>query len=108
MDTSVALGHPRITQETAHWRGNGVMNVKRKVSSKNGRAKGSAGKDLPLSAREVEVLRQLAGGANTPAIAKKLFISEKTVRTHIQNILRKLGMHSRLEAVVYAYKQRVF
>ena len=45
---------------------------------------------------------------NTPGIAKKLFISEKTVRTHIQNILRKLGMHSRLEAVVYAYKQKVF
>ena len=86
--------------------------VKRNSNRKNGarsKAVGAGQKGrLPLSDRETEVLRLLAGGVNTPGIAKKLFISEKTVRTHIQNILRKLGMHSRLEAVVYAYKQRVF
>jgi len=86
--------------------------VKRQVNRKNGgsakaRVAGPKGR-LPLSDRETEVLKQLATGVNTPGIAKKLFISEKTVRTHIQNILRKLGMHSRLEAVVYAYKQKVF
>ncbi len=86
--------------------------VKRNLNRKNGArskavAAGQKGR-LPLSDRETEVLRLLAGGVNTPGIAKKLFISDKTVRTHIQNILRKLGMHSRLEAVVYAYKQRVF
>ena len=61
----------------------------------------------PLSTRVLEVLRMLAAGKSTPALAKALFISPKTVRTHIQNILRKLSLHSKLEAVVYAYRNRV-
>ena len=62
---------------------------------------------MPLSPRELEILRMLATGKSTPVIAKGLFISPKTVRTHIQNILRKLGVHSKLEAVVYAYRHKV-
>ena len=58
--------------------------------------------DEPLTARELEVLRLLAGGANTAAAADLLGISPATLRAHVQAILRKLGAHSRLEAVAEA------
>lgn len=51
-----------------------------------------------LTRREREVLRLIAGGAGTEAIARALVISPQTARTHIQNILAKLQVHSRLEA----------
>jgi DNA-binding NarL/FixJ family response regulator len=54
-----------------------------------------------LSPREREVLRLLAEGADNAAIGDALVISPQTARTHIQNILTKLGVHSRLEAVAY-------
>jgi DNA-binding NarL/FixJ family response regulator len=54
-----------------------------------------------LSPREREVLRLLAEGADNIAIGDALVISPQTARTHIQNILTKLGVHSRLEAVAY-------
>lgn len=60
-----------------------------------------------LSAREVEVLRLLADGASTRAVADTLFISVATVRNHIQNILRKLDVHSKLEAVSLALRSRL-
>jgi PAS domain S-box-containing protein len=52
-----------------------------------------------LTRREMQVLALLRTGATTAAIAKKLFISTATVRNHIQNIMAKLKVHSRLEAV---------
>jgi DNA-binding CsgD family transcriptional regulator len=55
-----------------------------------------------LTAREREVLLQLAAGASTAQISKKLSISPKTVKTHVQNILGKLGVSSRLEAATLA------
>jgi DNA-binding CsgD family transcriptional regulator len=58
----------------------------------------------PLTARELQVLGMLADGEQTSAIANTLSISETTVRNHVQNILRKLKVHSRLEAVVYAHR----
>ena len=60
--------------------------------------------DIPLTARETEVLQLLADGLTQDAIAEKLFISPKTVATHIQRIITKLGVHSRTEAVALAYK----
>jgi DNA-binding NarL/FixJ family response regulator len=54
-----------------------------------------------LSAREVELLRLLADGLGTRAISLQMGISESTVRNHIQRLLAKLGVHRRLEAVVY-------
>ena len=51
-----------------------------------------------LTRRERDVLGLLAGGARTEAIAETLVISPQTARTHVQNILGKLGVHSRLEA----------
>jgi len=55
-----------------------------------------------LTRRELEVLRLMAGGANTKALAERLHVSPATVRNHAQNIFAKLGVHSRLEAVAYA------
>lgn len=57
-----------------------------------------------LTKRELDVLRLLAGGLGPAAIAHQLVISPKTVRTHIQHILHKLGVHSRVEAVAVAYR----
>jgi DNA-binding NarL/FixJ family response regulator len=56
----------------------------------------------PLTARELEVLRVLANGVRTAAAAELLGISTATLRAHVQAILRKLGAHSRLEAVAEA------
>lgn len=53
-----------------------------------------------LSKREEEVLAKLAEGLSTDALARDLGISATTVRNHIQSILRKLGVHRRIEAVV--------
>jgi DNA-binding NarL/FixJ family response regulator len=60
--------------------------------------------DLPLTGREIEVLQLLASGHNQDRIAEELFISPKTVGTHIQRILKKLGVHSRTEAVSIAFR----
>lgn len=57
-----------------------------------------------LTEREHEVLLLLAGGASTPAIAASMYISPHTARTHVQNLLAKLGVHSRLEAATYAVR----
>jgi DNA-binding NarL/FixJ family response regulator len=58
-----------------------------------------------LTAREREVLKLLACGLTQSEIACKLVISPKTVGTHIQRILGKLGVHSRAQAVVFAHEQ---
>ena len=56
----------------------------------------------PLTARELEVLQLLAEGASTTQASEQLGISSATLRAHVQAILRKLGAHSRLEAVAEA------
>ena len=60
-----------------------------------------------LTEREMEVLRLVAKGMNNREIAKELFISENTVKNHVRNILEKLQLHSRMEAVVYAVRERL-
>jgi DNA-binding NarL/FixJ family response regulator len=60
-----------------------------------------------LTDREMEVLRLVAQGMNNRDIAKTLFISENTVKNHIRNILEKLHLHSRMEAVVYAVREKM-
>jgi len=60
-----------------------------------------------LTRREREVLSLLTTGANGAEIAKKLTVSSNTVRSHIQNILTKLQVHSRLEAAAFAVRHGV-
>ena len=67
----------------------------------------SEGEPVALTEREQEVLRCLARGLSTAGIAKKLAIAPVTVRNHIQSILQRLDVHSKLAAVVYAYRHEL-
>jgi DNA-binding NarL/FixJ family response regulator len=60
-----------------------------------------------LTAREVDVLGMLAAGHATADIATRLHISNLTARNHIQNILEKLEVHSKAEAVSFAFQKRL-
>ena len=62
-------------------------------------------KNVPLTQRESEVLRQLALGLTNKEIALALHISYETVKEHVQNILRKLEAGDRTEAAVWAVKK---
>jgi PAS domain S-box-containing protein len=79
--------------------------------SANYSRKESAGKsftfDLPtaLSGREIEVLTLLAEGLSTKALAQRLNISYFTARNHVQNILVKLNLHNKSQAVAFAFKK---
>jgi DNA-binding NarL/FixJ family response regulator len=57
-----------------------------------------------LTEREIEVLRLLAQGQANKEIARSLHIAEKTVKTHVSNILAKLGLQSRTQAALYALR----
>jgi DNA-binding CsgD family transcriptional regulator len=60
-----------------------------------------------LTAREVEVLGMLAAGYATPEIGSRLHISTLTARNHIQNILEKIEVHSKAEAVAFAFQKKL-
>ena len=75
-----------------------------KQMSKPEREQGPA---LKLTERELEVLRLVAKGLNNREVAKELFISENTVKNHVRNILEKLQLHSRMEAVMYAMREKL-
>jgi DNA-binding NarL/FixJ family response regulator len=60
-----------------------------------------------LTPRELQVLRLVADGLSNKDIAAELFISENTVKNHVRNILEKLHKHSRMEAVVYAVREKM-
>jgi PAS domain S-box-containing protein len=62
---------------------------------------------VALSSREIEVLTLLAEGLSTKSLAQKLDISHFTARNHIQNILVKLDLHSKAQAVSYAFKNGI-
>ena len=68
------------------------------------RARPSAGSASVLTNRESEVLELFAEGLGSGEIAKRLFISPKTAATHAERIFRKLNVHSRAEAVSFAYR----
>jgi DNA-binding NarL/FixJ family response regulator len=60
-----------------------------------------------LTDREMQVLKLVAKGMNNRDIAKELFISENTVKNHVRNILEKLQIHSRMEAVMFAVREKL-
>ncbi len=60
-----------------------------------------------LTPREVEVLGMIAAGVPTPEIASRLHLSVLTARNHVQNILDKLEVHSKAEAVAFAFQKRI-
>ncbi len=60
-----------------------------------------------LTGREIEVLKHVARGMTSKQVGHVLFISENTVKNHVRNILDKLGLHSRNEAVLYAVREKL-
>ena len=64
----------------------------------------TASRKPTLTGREIEVLQLVAQGYTSREIGEQLFISENTVKNHVRNILDKLGLHSRNEAVLYALR----
>ena len=75
-----------------------------KQMAKPERATGPA---LRLTERELDVLRLVAQGHSNKEIAARLFISENTVKNHVRNMLEKLQLHSRMEAVMYAVRENL-
>lgn len=75
-----------------------------KTMSKPDRDTGPA---LKLTERELEVLRLVAKGLSNRDVATQLAISENTVKNHVRNILEKLQLHSRMEAVMYAVRAKL-
>lgn len=70
----------------------------------NGRVPPTSGASRALTAREEEILCQLADGSANRAIANTLSISEHTVKIHLKNILKKLNMNNRTQAAIYAQR----
>lgn len=63
--------------------------------------------DDPLTNRELEILRLVAGGLTNQEIAEQLVVSERTVRTHVSNILGKLHLANRTQAALYALREGI-
>ena len=76
----------------------------RRSANGNGHASGTHAADAELTPRELEVLELLAEGLTQTQIARQLVISPRTVGTHIQNLLGKLDVHSRAQAVALAHR----
>ncbi len=74
------------------------------ASMAKGRVSPSAGPSHLLTAREEEILRELANGSSNKEIASALAISEHTVKIHLKNILKKLHMNNRTQAAIYAQR----
>jgi two-component system NarL family response regulator len=80
----------------------------KQISERDVPAAPATGLELPrLTERELGILKLVAQGRLNREIGAELFISENTVRNHIRNILDKLQMHSRMEAAMYAVRQRL-
>jgi DNA-binding NarL/FixJ family response regulator len=81
-----------------------VLQALRFQSARSGTAEATQAK---LSDRELEILKLIANGTDNAQIARELFISPKTVKNHISNILMKLQIENRIQAAVYAVRSGI-
>lgn len=72
--------------------------------ARNATAQDLSAVHLPLTDREVEILQHVAGGLANKEIARRLSISERTVKNHLSNIMEKLHVNSRTQAAIYALR----
>jgi NarL family two-component system response regulator LiaR len=82
-------------------------NIARKLMNDIQSTDGDRPGDNSLTEREVEILQHMALGQTNQEIADELFLSERTVRTHVTNILAKLGLSNRTQAVLHALRQGI-
>ena len=83
-----------------------IVGIAQRVAA--ARDRGSEHRQIePVTPRELEVLRALTEGLSTPEICERLSIAPNTLRTHVQNIMGKLHVHSKLEAVAFALRHRL-
>lgn len=83
-----------------------IMDIAQRVIAARDRA-GERVSVEPLTPRELEVLRALTEGLASAQICSRLHIAPNTLRTHVQNIMGKLHVHSKLEAVAFALRNRL-
>lgn len=91
-------------------RGEAVLHAQvaaRVVQELQGASRDAINPFTELSERELEVLKLIAAGASNESIAEQLVISEKTVKSHVSNILSKLHVADRTQAAVYAWREGV-
>jgi NarL family two-component system response regulator LiaR len=81
--------------------------IARNVLQELGRPRETTLTTDPLTERELEVLKLVAGGLSNQEIADRLVISEATVRTHVSSILAKLHLASRIQAALYALREGI-
>ena len=84
-----------------------IIDIARRVAAAKERDDGPPSDRAAARPRELEVLRALTEGLSTPEICERLFIAPNTLRTHVQNIMGKLRVHSKLEAVAFALRNRL-
>ncbi len=103
------LKHARATARTHGFTGldEAITNLARTYQLRLGPGRMTIDGDVPLSTRELEVLRLMADGKTNPEIAEELFITRRTAAAHVSGILRKFGAASRVEAVVEAQRRGV-
>ena len=90
----LSKGEAAVTRKTAARLINGFQTLTRQAESES-----------QLTKREIQMLRWMGEGYSNKAIAQQLFISENTVKYHIRNILQKLGVQNRTEAVAFAMRE---
>lgn len=90
---------------------NGDTYIQSSIANLLSKETGSRNVDCPnkknLTKREYEVITLIAEGLNNKEIAKRLFISEKTVKNHVSNIFKKIEVTDRIQAAIFAYKNNI-
>lgn len=96
---------PTLIRETADGR---ILHLHKQARTAAPGSRPAAAEESSLSARELEVLQLMASGATNSEIARKLWVTEQTVKFHLSNIYRKLDVANRTEASHYAHINGLF